>query len=75
MPAPDATMRDDASARSDFKADRRHHAAALGGAVARIDIHMPTPKTIRAMIGVTRAFNFFTAIFANKILFAALKFF
>ena len=50
-----------------LNADRLHHSSAYFHAVARIDINMPAPQTIRAMIGETVTFDRFPAMTAFKI--------
>ena len=50
-----------------FRADRLHHAAAHFHAVARVNVNMPAPQTVRAMIGKAIAFNRPAAITAFEI--------
>jgi len=53
--------------------DRLHHAAALGGSVARLDIDMLAPEALRTMIGVAIASDSRAAMFALEILYSAEK--
>ena len=50
-----------------FRADRLHHAPAHFQAVARVNINMPAPQTVRAVIGEAVAFDRLTAMAAFEI--------
>ena len=45
-----------------FSADRLHHAVAYFQTVARINVNMPAPQTIGAVIGKAVAFDRLTAM-------------
>jgi len=50
-----------------FSADRLHHAVAYFQTVARINVNMPAPQTIGAVIGKAVAFDRLPAMAAFKI--------
>lgn len=50
-----------------FDRNRRHEPAAPCSAVARININVFAPQTLRAMVGVAVSHNFLSAVLANKI--------
>ena len=50
-----------------FRADRLHHASAHFQAVARVNVNVPAPQTMGAVIGEAVAFDRLTAMAAFEI--------
>lgn len=55
--------------------DRLHQSPAIRRAVARVYIHMLSPKASRAMVSIPVAFYVCSAFFTNKVFDSTLKFF
>jgi len=48
---------------------------AVGGSVTWVDVDMLTPQTIRAVVGVAIALDFFSAIFTDEVFYFSLEVF
>jgi hypothetical protein len=61
-------MQDPVIAHPAFHGYRLHHPTTLRRPIPRIDIYMPAPQTFRAMVCITIAFHFSSAMATDKIL-------
>ena len=73
MSADDALLDDCVLRTRPFHANGLHHAAACGGAIARMNINMLRPQTFRTVIGVAGTRDLVAAVFTNEILNSSLE--
>jgi hypothetical protein len=70
----DAAVDDPIRRRGTLEGQGLHHSLACGCAIARIDIDVLAPEAVRAMVGITVAFDEGAAMLADEILYGAAEF-